>query len=100
MPPSPRMVAYAVPGHPHQQQRVVNLLLSTNPFISEDKFARHNLQHLRMFPTPLRSVSSPLSYPEEVAAPYSLGEVLERVEYRWLDYMITFSAVIIFHHLQ
>ena len=53
-----------------------------------------------MFPTPLRSVSSPLSYPEEVAAPYSLGEMLERVEYRWLDYMITFSAVIIFHHLQ
>ena len=51
-----------------------------------------------MFPTTLRSVSSPLSYPEEVAAPYSLGEVLERVEYRWLDYMITFSAVIIFHH--
>ena len=51
-----------------------------------------------MFPTSLRSVSSPLSYPEEVAAPYSLGEMLERVEYRWLDYMIIFTTIIIFHH--
>ena len=35
----------------------------------------------------------PLPYPEEVAYPYYLEELLEEVEWRWLDYINTFTAV-------